>query len=124
MMVLFTLWFSDFLLGDIGRPGNKGSKGLLGLPGTKGENGENGGWQEDKIITFLFYSTQNNILPSYYERDKITLTVHDNYVSLDGQVRRVSCASLVKLFLALLAPQENQEGQVKLDWQVKELLVI
>lgn len=123
MMVLFTFYFSDFLLGDTGRPGNKGSKGLLGLPGSRGENGERGGWQEEEIITFLFYNTQNNITPSYYERDKVTLTVLLTCVSLDGQVIRVRCASLVKLFLALLAPQENLEGQVKLEWQVKELLI-
>lgn len=67
-MVLFTLCFSDFLLGDIGRTGNKGSKGLLGFPGTRGENGEKGEWQEEGIITFLFCNTQNNI-PASYERD-------------------------------------------------------
>lgn len=49
MMVLFTVYFPDFLLGDIGRPGNKGSRGLLGLPGTRGGNGEKGGWPEEEI---------------------------------------------------------------------------
>lgn len=52
------------------------------------------------------------------------MTVPVTCVSLDVQGRRVRCASLVKLFLALLAPQENQENQVKLDWQVKELHLI
>lgn len=73
MMVLFTLYFSDYLLGDIRPQGKKGSKGLLGLPGKRGENGEKGGWQEEKIITFLVYNTRTNIPASYYERDKVTL---------------------------------------------------
>lgn len=120
----FIVYFSDFLLGDMGRPGSKGSRGLLGRPGTRGENGEKGGWQEEEIITFLFYNRLSNIPPCYYKRDKITLTVHVSFVFLVGQVRRVRCAFLVKLFLVLLAPQENQEGQVNLDWQVKELLLI
>lgn len=57
MMLLFTLYSSEFLLGDIGRPGNKGSKGLLGLLGIRGENGEKGGWLDKEILTFLFDNT-------------------------------------------------------------------
>lgn len=57
MIVLFTWYFLDFLLGHIGRQGNKGSKGLLGPPGTRGEIGEKGGWQEEEITTYLLYNT-------------------------------------------------------------------
>lgn len=65
----------------------------------------------------LIYNTQNI---NYYEVDKFTLTFALISFSFHGQVRKVRCASLVKLFLALLAPQENQESQEKWDCQVKE----
>lgn len=52
-------------------------------------------------------------------RDKVTLTFPLISFSFDGQVRKVRCASPVKLFLAPLAPQENQESKEKLDSQVK-----
>lgn len=54
----------------------------------------------------------------------MTLTLYTSCLSFDGQVRRVRCVSLVKLFLPPLAPQEIQESQVKPERQVKERYMI
>lgn len=65
------------------------------------------------------FNSKNIKPPSSCVRENLTLTLHTICLSFDGQVRKVRCASLAKLFLALLAHQEIQESQAKLEWQVK-----